>query len=116
MIPKWNAKEAWNTLIPFLRRSLKSGERERPRYLSTPEIIEKFTKGVVWKDIETFITERMIGHLQDLSKEQSESGRDALQAAFAECNELMNLPDSITEVLETIREEEKQNQPEPNKE
>ncbi len=116
MIPKWNAREAWDTLLPYLRKSIKSGERETPRYLSTPEIWTEFVKGVVWKDVETYITERMIGHLQDLSKERSEAGRDSLQAAFAECEELLKLPEEIVEVLESIREEEKQTQPEPNKE
>ncbi len=115
MIPKWNAREAWNILLPYLRKSIKSGERETPRYLSTPEIWTEFVKGVVWKDVETYITERMIGHLQDSVKGDPDNA-EAIQAAFAECEELLKLPEEIVEVLETIREEEKQTQPEPNKE
>ncbi len=116
MIPKWNAKEAWNTLIPFLRKSIKSGNVEHPPYVSTPEIWEEFVKGVVWKDIQTFLIERSVDSLMELSAETDNSKRDALQSALGECMKLMYLNESIVEELETIREEEKQNQPEPNKE
>ena len=45
--------------------------------------------------MQDWLTERMIEHLMDLSKESDDSKRDALQASIAECSTFLFLPESM---------------------
>ena len=103
MFQNWDIKRAFDTIRPKLRQAIREGDKERPEpaLRAGAEAWKRFQANAVWLDMQDWLTERMIQHLMDLSKESDDSKRDALQASIAECSTFLFLPESmLQEALE----------------